>query len=501
MTQRRTAAVELHPELFREIGHRLVDQLAEFLAELPSRPVTPAETPAAVRHAIDASRSLPDAGTDPATVVARAADLALQHSLFNGHPRFFGYVTSSAAPIGAFGDLIAAVINANVGGWKLAPIATEIEAQTVRWIAEFIGYPTNCGGLLVSGGNMANFVGFLTARAANAGPEVRTGGVGQVSGRLRCYCSAGTHTWIQKAADMSGLGTDCIRWIRCDSRQRIDLSALGDQIAQDRAAGERPFLVVGTAGSVSTGAVDPLPQLADVCRQEQLWFHVDGAYGGLAAKVPGAPADLDGLSLADSVAVDPHKWLYAPLEAGCILVRNSTSLLDAFSYHPSYYNFDSEAINYFDLGPQNSRGFRALKIWLALQQAGRSGYTQAIGDDIALAQEAFQLFAQHPDFDAVTHSLSICTFRYVPACLRSTEGAPDTEAVLNELNQALLGAIEQSGAAFVSNAVFEGKYLLRMCIVNFRTSREDIEALPELIADLGKRVYLAMQQERAAKAS
>ena len=278
---------------------------------------------------------------------------------------------------------------------------------------------------------------------------------------------------------MSGLGTDAIRWIECDAQQRMSIPALRAAIEEDHARGDRPFLVVGTAGGVSTGAVDPLAELAEVCREFDLWFHVDGAYGGLAAGVPEAGEELRGLSLADSVAGDPHKWLYAPLEAGCILVRDPQSLLNAFSSHPPYYNFDTDAINYFDLGPQNSRGFRALKVWMAFQQAGRMGFQQAIGDDIALARHAYECFAAHPDFEVFTCNLSICTFRYVPAHLRGKEEE------LNRLNQALLDAIEKSGQAFLSNAVVGGRYLLRMCIVNFRTTLQDIEALPALIAELG----------------
>jgi aromatic-L-amino-acid decarboxylase len=496
--RKRTAAVDLSPDDFRTIGHRLVDQLADFLAELPSRAVTSGETPAEIRSAVSSGRALPQLGSDPASVVSEAADLLLAHSLFNGHPRFFGYITSSATPIGAFGDLIAAVANCNVGAWKLAPAATEIEAQTIRWIAEFIGYPTDCGGLLVSGGNMANLVGLLTARAANAGADIRKEGIQASPRRLRCYCSAETHTWIQKAADISGLGTDSIRWIPCDDRQRLSLSALRSQIEKDRQSGDQPLLVVGTAGSVSTGAVDPLPELAAFCREQGLWFHIDGAYGGFAANVPGAPADLQGIALADSVAVDAHKWLYAPIEAGCLLVRNARNLLNAFSYKPSYYNFESDGINYFDFGPQNSRAFRAFKIWLAFQQAGRVGYVQSIADDIALSEYAFRLFHAHPDFEAVTQNLSICTFRYVPRTLQSDVGSDETEALLNSLNQTLLTQIESSGEAFLSNAVVDGKYLLRMCIVNFRTSVEDIDSLPKLIAQLGARTYAAMQRQALA---
>ena len=485
---KRRAPLEMEPDEFREVGHRLVDEIAAQLSTLKKRPVTPAPSLAEVQQALGAEDPLPETGTAAGPLLSRAVDLLFEHSLFNGHPRFFGYITSSAAPIGAFGDFLAAAVNPNVGSWQLSPMATEIEAQSVRWIAQLIGFPPACGGLLVSGGNMANFVCFLTARAAKATWDIRQKGLADDSARrLRVYASQETHTWIQKAADLFGLGTDAIRWVEVDKRQRMDVAALRHQIEDDRSHGDLPFLVVGTAGSVSTGAVDPLPEIAAICREYDLWFHVDGAYGALAAQVPGGSADLQGLSEADSVAVDPHKWLYAPLEAGCALVRHPRRLRDAFSYHPPYYQFDEQATNYFDLGLQNSRGFRALKVWLALRQAGRSGYMRMIADDIRLAQQLYNLVAQHSSLEPLTQSLSITTFRYVPSDLRPKLGSEKIEAYLNSLNQALLARIETSGQAFLSNAVVAGRFALRACVVNFRTSLEDIEALPELIAGFGQK--------------
>jgi glutamate/tyrosine decarboxylase-like PLP-dependent enzyme len=257
-------------------------------------------------------------------------------------------------------------------------------------------------------------------------------------------------------------------------------------IEADRKNGDSPFLVVGTAGTVSTGAVDPLAEMAEICRENRLWFHVDGAYGGIAALVPGVTKDLRGLNRADSVAVDPHKWLYAPLEAGCVFVRNPQDLIAAFSYSPPYYHFGEETLNYFDVGLQNSRGFRALKVWLALQQVGRTGYMQMIAEDIQLAKLLDRRVKEHQELESVTQSLSITTFRYVPQDLRNKPGSTEVETYLNKLNEELLLRIEKSGEAFISNAIVDGKFLLRLCIVNFRTSRRDIEALPELVARLGR---------------
>ena len=410
----RKAPLEMNPEDFRAAGHQLIDLIASFLGSLRERPVTPGETPEKVRSALPLS-SLPEEATPPWELLKETSDLLFEHSLFNGHPRFWGYITSSAAPIGALADLLASSVNSNVGAWDLSPVASEIEAQTIRWIAELIGYAPTCGGLFVSGGNAANFVGFLAARRRKLGAEVRTQGIRTtMSRRPRVYCSAETHTWIEKAADHYGIGTDGIRWIPVNESLQMNVTALREQIQQDKDDGDAPFLVVGTAGSTGVGAVDALAELADICREYNLWLHVDAAYGGFAAGLPDAPPGLAALGEADSVAIDPHKWLYSPLEAGCALVRDPGNLIDTFSYHPSYYKFDEATrqagINYYEYGPQNSRGFRALKVWLALRQVGRKGYMRMISDDIRLASHLFRLVQEHPELQAFTHNLEHCHF-------------------------------------------------------------------------------------------
>ena len=485
----RDAALAMDAKVFRQLGHRLVDQLADSLASVPSGPVTRGEAPSAVRAAFGLTGPLPEEGTEPGPLLEQTARLLFDHSLFNAHPRFFGYITSSPAPIGILGDFLASAVNPNVGSFILAPAATEIEAQTVRWIAELIGYPADCGGLLVSGGNMANFVCFLAARLAKAGWNVREEGVGGNAARsLRVYASVETHTWIQKAADLSGLGVASIRWTPTDSKLRMDVAALRRQLAADKAAGDVPCIVIGTGGSVSTGAVDPLHDIAAACREYGAWFHVDGAYGGFAAAVQEAPDDLRGLSEADSVAVDPHKWLYAPLEAGCALVRDPEALRAAFSYHPPYYHFDERATNYVDYGPQNSRGFRALKVWLALRQVGASGYRRMISDDIRLSRVMAAAVSRHPELELLTQELSITTFRYVPRDMRRQVGDEQVERHLDALNRELLDRLQRGGELFVSNAVIGGRYALRACIVNFHTEVADVEALPEIVARVAQGV-------------
>jgi len=239
---------------------------------------------------------------------------------------------------------------------------------------------------------------------------------------------------------------------------------------------------------VSTGAVDPLPQLAAYCREEGLWFHVDGAYGGFAAAVADAPADLRGLSEADSVAIDPHKWLYAPMEAGCALVRDEAALRAAFSYHPLYYYFEEATTNYVEYGPQNSRGFRALKVWLQLRQAGAAGYRKMIGDDIALAVHLAEAVDREPELERFTLGRSIVTWRFVPKDLRERTADDVVTQYLDQLNEELLARMQRGGEAFVSNAVIRGRFLLRGCIVNINTRRADVEAVAEVSARMGREI-------------
>ena len=493
---KRQAPLEMTPDEFREAGHALIERIADFLGSLPRGPVTSGESPTMIRSVLG-SQSLPKTGAPTLQLFEQATQLLFEHSLFNGHPRFWGYITSSAAPIGALAEMLAATVNPNVGGFALSPMATEIERQTIRWIAELIGFPVEGGGLLVSGGNMANFVGFLAARTAKAPGNIREEGISAQQKKLVVYCSRATHTWIEKAADLFGFGTQAIRWIAVNADQQMEVAALEKQIVADQQAGYLPFMVVGAAGTVSTGTVDPLPAIAKVCRQYDLWFHVDGAYGAPAAVLPEASENLKGLREADSVALDPHKWLYNPLEAGCVLVRNSKVLLDTFSFHPEYYNFtgvaDDPEINFYEFGPQNSRGFRALKVWMALQQVGKEGYVQMIRDDITLSEALFALAREHPQLQAISQHLSITTFRFVPEDLATASA--EVEQYLNQLNQELLNRLQAGGEVFLSNAVIDGKYCLRACIVNFRTTLDDVKALPEIVVRMGKQVDVDIRTE------
>jgi glutamate/tyrosine decarboxylase-like PLP-dependent enzyme len=480
-----TSPIELSQDEFKKVGHRLIDMIAGFIGAIDKRPVTTSKTAGELQQLLNTA-SLPEQGTPAAEIFSRITPLLFDHSLHNGHPKFMGYITSSATPSGALADLLAAAVNPNVGAQILSPIATEIEKCTIKWLAEFIGVDPGYGGILVSGGNMANFTAFLAARTAKAKTPIKEKGIDNTSGRMLVYCSQNTHTWIEKAAALFGHGTSSIRWIPTDILDRMDTTLLESAIKKDLQDGGQPFLVVGTAGDVSTGAVDDLRSIAAVCKTYNLWFHIDGAYGMPAAAIPHQKKFFHGIKEADSIALDPHKWLYCPLEAGCTLVKDPRHLTDTFSTHPVYYNFnntgDIPVHNFYEHGLQNSRGFRALKVWIALQQVGRTGYIRMINGNIQLSRLLFELAGKHPQLEAVTQHLSITTLRYVPK-------AAEDEAYLDKLNGALLNKLQQGGKVFLSNAVVHKKYCLRACIVNFRTSKRDIEEIIAIIAEEGEKIH------------
>ncbi len=489
METNRETPVEISKEEFQKIGHQLVDDIARFIDLIKEKPVTPGESPMKLQNILGNS-ALPEKGIPVSDLFLATTELLFNHSLFNGHPRFLGYITSSPSPVGILAELLAASVNANVGAQILSPIATEIEKQTVRWLAEFIGVSGDYGGLLVSGGNMANFTGFLTAITAKAQANTKEEGHSG-SERLVVYCSGTTHTWIEKAASLSGLGSRSVRWIKTDKDNKMDVAILEFSIKNDIKNGYKPVMVVGTAGDVSTGVVDNLSEIARVCKKYDLWFHVDGAYGIPAAVIPELKFVFEGIGEADSIALDPHKWLYSPLEAGCTLVKNPQHLPDTFSSHPQYYNFDIETegsyTNFYEYGLQNSRGFRALKVWMMIKHIGKEGYIQMIGEDIRLAELLFKEASEHPELEALTRNLSIATLRYAPRV--SFPDEEKKEAYLNTLNEKLLNNLQLGGEVFLSNALVRDKYCLRGCIVNFRTSKKDIRDIIEIIAREGRRVH------------
>jgi len=493
MSEDRTMPLAMSQEEFKKAGYYLIDTIADFIETIRDKPVTTGETPSQLQSLLGTT-PLPETGIPANMILKRAVDLLLNHSLFNGHPKFLGYITSSPAPIGMLADLLGSAVNPNVGANILSPMATEIEKQTIRWMAELIGVSSGYGGILVSGGNMANFTAFLAARTAKAPESIKQEGLSHNKGRLTVYCSRATHAWIEKAVIFFGIGTNGIRWIEQGDDDTIRIDLLKHAIEKDLHVGNRPFMVVGNAGDVSTGVVDDLQSIGAICKMYNLWFHIDGAYGIPAAIVPKLKPMFEGIEHADSIALDPHKWLYSPLEAGCTLVKNPQTLIDTYSTHPVYYNFNdplSETHNYHEYGFQNSRGFRALKVWAALQQVGRSGYITMISQDIELSQLLYHLTKLQPELEALTQHLSITTFRYVPT--EHLHNIDQKEDYLNELNKTLLNKLQQKGEVFLSNAVIKEKYCLRACIVNFRTSQKDIEEIVDIVVREGRKTHDALR--------
>lgn len=507
VTSSQGEVINMPPEEFKAAGMQLLEKIGSFLSDLPHKPVTTAEQPSAIRaHLVH--KELPKEGMAAADLLVQASDLLFDHSLFNGHPRFWGYITSSAAPIGALAELLTAAVNANVGAFVLSPMATEIEKQTIEWIGEFVGYSPQSKGVFVSGGNMANFIGFLAARRATM-QGIRESGIPRIAEREMSqdnsqpiseqsetpkhlvYCAQGTHTWIQKATDLFGFGTDSIRWIKIHDSGQIDCQDLQNTIASDVQKGHHPFLIVGNAGSVSTGAIDDFEKLSAIAKTFHTWFHIDGAYGAPAAGLEENKEQFKGIELADSLALDPHKWIYAPLEAGCLLVKDARLLTDTFNFHPEYYNFDGREddspVNMVDYSMQNSRGFKALKVWLILQQLGSNGLKDLIRKDIFLAAELNDKLKQLANFRVFTKHLSIVTFQYVP------ENNNGDTAYINTLNQHLVNKLQEGGKVFLSNAVIHGNYCLRVCFVNFRTQVGDLDFLIDLVKVEGEALHKRLQ--------
>ncbi len=489
--------VGIDGDQFRAIGHQLVDRLADFFDNMHEGPVATATSSDELRRMLGQG-PLPAEGADAAAIIARAAELCLTNSVLVGHGRFWGYVHGAASPLGALADMLAAALNSPVTSPRTGPMSSAIEDQAVRWMAELVGFPAGGGGLFLSGGSMANLVALRAALHARVSWDVREVGMSHPkSAAVRVYATRETHSSIAKALVLLGLGTRALNEVAVNAMGRMDPEDLARRVAFDREDGLEPLVVVGSVGTTSTGAVDPLPAIAAICRQQRLWLHVDGAYGAPACLSPHAPPDILGVREADSMVIDAHKWLYLPLEAGCVLVRDPRLLYQAFCFQSPYYSLSGtfmlsdidrdEPLPLRDQGPQTSRGFRALKVWLALQHLGRAGYAARVTEDIELARHLHDLAARHPELEACTQGLSVTTFRYVPA-----ELAANTERhrlYLDDLNQKILAQLQDSGAAYPSHTTVRGAYVLRVCIVNFNTTRADIESLPTLVADLGARFH------------
>ncbi|HEX2079997.1 MAG TPA: pyridoxal-dependent decarboxylase [Longimicrobium sp.] len=459
----------------RRIGYRVADLIADYLAELPARPVfdpVPAELAAAFRAA-----PLPAEGEPVDVVLDAFAREAAPYPFGNGHPRFYGWVNSPPAPVGIFAAALAAAMNPSVAGGNHA--AVHLEHQVTGWFRQLLGFPEDGYGLLVSGGSAAALTALAVARhvaCARRGWDVRARGVqsGDLP-RLVVYRGAEGHGCNQKAVELLGLGSDSLRTVPGDSALRMRADALDAMLAEDAAAGRIPMAVVASAGTVNTGAIDPLDEIADVCARHGVWLHVDGAYGAPAILLDDFRPALRALARADSVAIDPHKWMYVPVDAGLVLVRDAQAMRDAFSLVPPYLRTDADERGVqgppwlSEYGMEQTRPFRALKVWMAMRHFGVEGYRALVANDVTLARRLAERVRGDPDFVLwEPQGLGVVCFRAAPAAL-----ADDGDA-LDALNRTVLQRVQLGGEAFLSSTVLEGRFWLRACIVNPRATPGDV---------------------------
>ena len=472
-----------------ELGAEILALWTDYLSRLRELPVAHASPAEEVRAAV--TREVPDEPVPLAELLAYLRTLVFENSTLTGHPGFMAYISGAGTVPGAAADLIAAALNQNVGGWRLSPGATEIELHLMRWFAARLGLPDTANGFITSGGAMAALFALTVARDVRAGWDIRKHGVA-AGPPLTVYASSEVHTVNARGCDMLGLGADALRLVPVDDALRMRVDALRHAIARDRDAGRRPLAVIATAGTVGTGAIDPIDEIADVCARERLWLHVDGAYGGIAALTDELRPLFAGIERADSVALDPHKWLYTPHSGGAVLVRDHRHLAQAFGVNPSYVHEDKEltrrGLDFYAHTPNFSRGFHALKIWISLLAHGWSAYQRRIAHDVALARYLFERASAHDELEAIgpPPELSIACFRYVPRALRGDRGA---EQYVNALNERLMAELQLGGRVFPSNAVIDGRFAIRACIVNFRTEVPDIDALVDEAVAHGRRLH------------
>jgi len=475
---------------WRRIGERFLDLAIDVSTGWERKVPAPAVSPDETRERF--SGDLPARGVDLTDLVDRIARDLPPLSGFNGHPSFYGYITSSPSPVGVLGSLVAAALNQNTALWRLAPGATTIELQAIDWIRSLVGFPAGSEGIFSSGGQLANTIAHAVARDRMAGWDVRRLGVLGPAGapRLRYYASDQSHYCHEQSMELLGLGRDAIRLVPSDDAYRMRLDSLAAMVAEDRDRGFRPVTVVATAGTVGTGAVDPIGAIVRLGRDEGMWVHVDGAYGAFAAIAPSAPAELAAMAGADSIACDPHKWLYAPIDAAVPLFRDAGALHSSFAFHAAYLQAgaDPERVDLLERSPENTRPFRALKVWLALQAYGRDGYSAMIERNIRLAAYFESLVDATPGLAvAAPRELSIVCWRVEPPAL-----AGDSER-LERLQGRIIEELERRGIALISNAKLrDGRTALRACIVNFRTGVEDVEALVTACRDLGEELASAV---------
>jgi glutamate/tyrosine decarboxylase-like PLP-dependent enzyme len=458
----------------RSLGHRMLDDMFDHLAGQADGPVWQ-KMPARLRDELRAP--LPRGPGDPAAAYEQFRRLVLPYATGNLHPGFMGWVHGGGTAIGMLAELLAGGLNANLGGRDHAPI--EVERQVIAWAAEMLGFPPTAAGILVTGTSMANLLGVLTARTDRLGPAVRQAGL--QGARLTAYTSAAAHGCIPRAMEIAGLGRAALRMLPCDGSGGIRLDALARAVTQDRRDGATPFLVAGTAGTVDIGAIDDLAGLATFCAGEKLWFHVDAAFGAIAMLAPGLRPLLRGIEQADSVGFDFHKWAQVPYDAGCFVTRNPAPLLATFAGDAAYLRRDSRGLAGggiwpCDLGPDLSRGFRALKVWLTLSVYGADAIGAAVQQTCDLAQRLAARIDAEAELERLAPvALNIVCFRYRAA-----------EPGLDALNAAIAADLQEDGVAAPSTTVLDGRLAIRAAIVNHRTGAGDVDRLVEAVLERGR---------------
>jgi aromatic-L-amino-acid decarboxylase len=453
----------LEDQDLRSMGREAVEWAANYAASLRGRPITRRSTASEVRGLLD--RSLPWEGCAFGELMETVDGVVSDFNRHNGHPRFFGYVASPGVAVAAAASLIAATMNINVTGWRSGMLACDMERLTVGWLQQMLGFPQDGIGLLVSGGSMANLAGLAAARA--------------VKGNGIVYATEETHFSVRKAARLLAMGP--VRIVPPDAELRMDPAALARMIREDRAAGAAPAVVVASAGTAGTGTVDRIDGIAEVAKAEGVWLHVDGAYGALAAIAPSVQSLFRGIGDADSVSLDPHKWLYLPVGTGCVLYRDPAAARAAFGETAEYIRVvglgEEESFAFWDYGPELSRPFRALPLWMLLKKVGVRVLAEAIEENLACARYFAELVEAHDDVEMLAPvGLSIFCFRYHP---RGFIGD------LDALNEKVMVRLQHGGSSYVSNAKVAGKFALRGCVLNYRTTRRDMEILLQDVLSAG----------------
>ncbi len=465
----------------RALAHRMMDDAIDYLQNVGDRPVWQ-PVPEDVKQRLQTAA--PRLPSQPASVYEEFKADILPYPMGNIHPRFWSWYMGSGTIMGALGEFFGALMNPNVGGGN--HVAPMVEQQVIGWMRDMMGFPAGSSGILTSGGSAANLIGITVARNTNSGFDVRHEGVRAGSGPLVAYASTEIHSCNKKAVETLGLGSAGLRTIAVNADYTINLEALKQQIKVDRAAGAIPFCVIGTAGTINTGAIDDLQALADLCQQEKLWFHVDGAIGAVAVLADNVKEKLKGIERADSVALDLHKWMHIPFEAGCALVRHEPAHREAFSLTPEYLAREAEAKGlasgafwFSDYGLQLTRSFRALKVWMSIKEHGLDRFGRMMVRNVEQAHYLGELIHNEVELELCAPiGLDIVCFRFNPGGLNHDR--------LERLNRNILAELHEQGIAAPSYTTLKGVYCLRVAIANHRSRKEDFDLLVRETLRLGR---------------